>query len=457
MKIIIAGLGKVGMALARELVDEGHDLTVIDTKPEQVQLAASQFDVMGISGNAADPDTLGEVDTDQADLFIAVTTNDEINLLSCLLARRAGCSKTIARVRNPEYSSSMEYLKDALGLEMIINPEMLAAQEIERVLSLPGAIDVDVFTGGRGEILKFRIPPESVLDGLKVMDISRRVHADVLVCIAQRGKETFIPDGGFTLQQGDLLYIAGSRAESVKFFRSAGIRSTPVRNVMAIGAGKLSHYLIGLLEKAGMNVTVIDQNLAACEKMTILYPKTVVIQADASNQNTLLEEGLEEMDAFISMTGVDEENIFLSLFARRRAGLKTVTKVTHIELDELFSDFDLDTLINPKNLSAEYIIRHVRALDNSKGSDVKTVHKLAHDKVEALEFQIRANSPVIGIPLSDLPVRSGVIIALIERDGSLLLPRGEDAIEENDLVVVITNRKGFTDISDILEKRGRAL
>lgn len=219
MQIIIAGLGKVGMGLIAELIQEGHDLTVVDTKASQVHLATSSFDVMGLTGNAADPDTLAELEVGKADLFIAVTTNDEVNLLSCLLAKRAGCSKTIARVRNPEYSSSMDYLKDALGLEMIINPELLAAEEIERVLSLPGAIDVDTFTGGIGEILKFRIHPESMLDGMCVKDISRQVHADDMVCIVERGKEVFIPDGEFELRGKDLVYIAGGRPEAERFFK----------------------------------------------------------------------------------------------------------------------------------------------------------------------------------------------------------------------------------------------
>ncbi len=455
MQIIIAGLGKAGMCLVGALAQEGHDITVVDTKPDQVQRATAQYDVMGISGNCADPDTLTELEVDQADMFIAVTTNDEVNLLSCLLAKRAGCSKTIARVRNPEHSSSMDYLQNALGLEMIINPELLAAEEIERVLSLPGAIDVDAFSAGRGEILKFRIIPGSVLDGMQVKQISRSVHADIMVCIAERGSQTFIPDGEFRFKGGDFVYIAGTRSEAERFFASAGLRLNTVKNVMAIGAGKLSYYLIELLQKAGMQVTLIDQNMEACEKMTLMYPGAIVLQGDATNQQFLLDEGLEEMDAFISMTGVDEENIFLSLYAKRKADLKTVTKVTHIELDEMFTDFELDTLINPKTLSAEYIIRHVRALANSRGSQVKTVHKLAHDRVEALEFEIGPNSPVTGIKLMDLPIKSGVLVALIERDGRLFLPRGIDIMREGDSVVIVTDRPGFTDVSDILETRRR--
>lgn len=457
MQIIIAGLGKVGMCLAGELSAEGHDLTVVDTKPEQVRKATSKFDIMGFSGNAADPDTLAQLDVADADLFIAVTTQDEVNLLSCLLAKRAGCSKTIARVRNPEYSSSMDYLKEALGLEMIINPELLAAKEIERVLSLPGAMNVDDFTSGHGEILKLRIQPGSCLDGLRVKEIHSHIHAEVLVCICQRGKETYIPDGDFVLHARDLLYIAGARAQSVKFFSSAGLPVGGIRHVMAVGAGKLSHYLIELLERAGIETTIIDKDLDACERMTVLYPDTVVIHADASSQNVLLEEGLEEMDAFIAMTGVDEQNVFLSLFAQRKADLKTVTKVTHIDMDELFEDFELDTVINPKTLSAEYIIRHVRALANSMGSNIRTVHRLASDQAEALEFQIREGSKVIGVPLMRLALKSGVLIALIERKGMLILPRGNDVILPGDLVVVITNRKGFTDVDDILEGKKRIL
>lgn len=456
MQIIIAGLGKVGMCLAGELIQEGHELSVVDIKPASVQKATSAFDIMGISGNAADPDTLAEIEAGQADLFIAVTTNDETNLLSCLLAKRAGCSKTIARVRNPEYSSSMDYLKEALGLEMIINPEQIAAEEIERVLSLPGAIDVDSFSAHKGEILKLRINSDSLLDGMRVRDIPTSIRCDVLVCIVERGKEIFIPDGSFEIHGKDYVYIAGARQEVERFFKSAGIPHTPIRNVMAVGAGRLAHYVSERLEKQGIRMTVIDKDPAACEKMALLHPKTIVIEGDASVPTVLLDEGLEETDAFLSLTGLDEENIFLSLFAQRRAGLKTVTKVTHISLDDMFTDIELDTLINPKLLSAEYIIRQIRALDNTRGSSMKTIHKLAGDRVEALEFEIGDQCPLLNVPLMEMPIKSGVLVALIERDSRLFLPRGADCLKSGDLVVIITNRKGFCDICDIVDGRRRA-
>lgn len=455
MQIVIAGLGKVGSYLAGELSMEGHDLMVVDTKPEKVRNVTGQFDVMGLSGSIVDSQTLQETGMENADLFIAVTTNDEINLLSCLLAKKAGCSRTIARVRNPEYAESLDYFKEQLGLEMILNPEMLAAQEIERVLSLPGAIDVDVFSSDNGQIYKFRIQPGSVLDGMPVKNVPSRVHNDVLICVDERNGQAHIPDGEFELQGKDLLYIAGSRKGAEEFFRKAGIRNEPARQVMIVGAGKIAHYLVSLLEAQAVDVTVIERDLESCERFSVLHPNTVVIQADACEQRAMEEEGLLDMDALVSLTGFDEENVFLSLYASKKAGLKTVTKVNRIFFNEVIQEMDLDSLINSKKLTAEYIIRHVRAINNSFGSNVETIHKLANDQVEAVEFHICAGAPVIGIPLKDLPLKSGVLIALITRAGETILPRGSDVMQEGDSVVVITNRSGFMDISDVLSSKAR--
>lgn len=449
MQIVIAGLGKVGTFLAGELSLEGHDLTVVDTRSERVRAATSNFDVMGMTGNIVAPDTINETGLDEADLFIAVTTNDEVNLLSCLLAKKAGCHRTIARVRSPEYSADMDYLKEQLGLDMIINPELLAAQEIERVLALPGAIDVDTFSHGIGEIYKFKILPNSVLDGMAVKNVRSHVADNVLLCVDERNQLAYIPDGDFVLKGKDKLYLAGSRINVIKFFRKAGLPTAPTQRVMIIGAGKIAHYLVEDLLKEGMEVTIIDHDLATCEQFALLHPGCIIIHGDGADADLLLEEGLMEMDALVSLTGFDEENVFLSMFAHRKAGLKTVTKANRM-FDEVIQDLDLDTLINPKKLTAEFIVRHVRAIANGTGSNVETMHKLANDQVEALEFTVCENAPVIGKPLYQMDLKPGVLIALITRGDESILPRGSDQMQAGDSVVVITNNCGFTDISDIL-------
>ncbi len=455
MQIVVAGLGKVGSYLAGELSLEGHDVTVVDTRSERVRAVTSRYDLMGMSGNIIDPQVISHTGLEEADLFIAVTASDETNLLSCLLARKAGCPRTIARVRSPEYACNMDFLSESLGIEMIINPEELAAQEIERVLNLPGAIDVDVFTKDKGFIYQFRVAPGSVLDGLAVREVPSRVNNETLVCVDERQGKAYIPDGDFVIQGKDILYIAGSRQAAAEFFKKAGIRTEPVKRVMIIGAGKIAHYLVPLLEKEKTETIVIDRDQEACEKFVMLHPDANVVCADAVEQNLLEEEGIEDMDALVTLTGIDEVNVFLSLYASRKDGIKTVTKANRIQIADILDDLEIDSLINTKKLTSEYIIKQVRMIANSMGSNVETIHRLAHDGVEAVEFRVSPDSKVIGIPLYRLSLKSGVLFAMIVRNGNAFLPRGNDTIESGDNVVVITNRTGFVDLDDVLAKDRR--
>lgn len=455
MQIVVAGLGKVGSYLAGELSQEGHDVQVVDIDPEHVRAVTSQYDVMGLNGSIVDPETLEELDLEDVDLFIAVAASDEINLLACLFAKKGGCSKTIARVRSPEYKGSMEYLKHQLGLEMIINPEQLAAAEIDRIVAFPSAIDVDTFAKGEAEIIKFRLSSGSMLDGMAVKEIPMRLNSDILVVVVQRDGKVHIPDGDFVLQDKDVVYIAANRQAAMEFLRDSGSANAPIRKAMLVGAGKLAYYLAERLVSHGVEVTVIDHDLKACERFAQLNPKAIVINGDGSDPNLLLEEGLEQMDVFIALTGIDEENVFLSLYASKKGHMKTITKVTRIAFDDLIRDLELDTMINPKSLTAEYIIRYARSLANTMGSNVETMHKLAENQVEAVEFTVHNGCEVLNTPLVDLPIRPGVLIASIMRDGKMIVPRGHDVLKTGDSVVVITNQPGFVDITDIL-KKGRS-
>lgn len=451
MQIIIAGCGKVGSFLCEQLAMEGHDITVADIKKEKVTALTSRYDIMGAVGSVVDPEMLKDLDTSQADLFIAVTANDELNLLSCLLARKEGCTRTIARVRSPEYSSASDYLAKQLGLAKILNPEQLAAREIFRALQLPSSVDADAFSKGSGEILKFRITPESGLDKMPVKEIPK-IQKDILVCVAERDGKAYIPDGDFVLRNKDRLFIAGDARSTTQFIERIGLKKSRVKNVMIIGAGKLTYYLERLLKDAKIHPVIIDQSEEACQKASGAMPEASVVQGDGSDQNFLVEEGLDAMDAFVSLTGMDEENVFLSLFARNRKHMKTITKCNRIFIDEVLDILDLDTVINPKKIIAENIVQYVRALKNSAGSNVETVHKLAAGKVEALEFKITAGCPAALVNLQDLPLKPGVLIALIQRRGRTIVPRGSDMILEGDNVIVITNQSGFSSIQDILQK-----
>lgn len=455
MYIVIAGIGKVGSYLTEELSREGHDITIVDQKPEKLQSVSGHFDVMALAGNIIDPSTIDELDLDTADLFIAVTTSDEVNLLACLLAKKAGCPRTIARVRSPEYAGAMDYLQKQLSLAMIINPEELAAREILRILRLPSAIDVDVFAQGKAEILKFRLGESSGMDQMAIKEVPSKIHKDVLVCAVEREGKAYIPDGDFVLQSRDLVSIAGRPRDGVEFLSRIGISKTPVKTVMIVGAGRLSFYVAQMLAKAKIKTIVIEKDFAACERFAASVPEAIVINGDGSDQNLLYEEGLDNMDAFIALTGIDEENVFLSLYASKKHSMKTITKVTRIFLEEVFETLDLDTIINPKKLTAETILHYVRSLKGTLSSNVESLHKLAGDQVEALEFTVSRDCSLNGIPLQKLPLKPGVLITMIYRDGKVILPRGSDALKEEDHVVVVTTHSGVCDLEDLLRTRSR--
>lgn len=451
MKIIIVGCGKVGSTLAEQLCREDTDITVLDTNGELVQQLVEEYDIMGYVGSGISIDTLIDAGIKKADMLIAVTDSDEVNLMCCLIARKASKCKTIARVRNPEYTSEIEFLKQEIGLAMVINPEYAAASEIARVLRLPSAIDVEVFAKGKVEILKFKVGENSVLCNTIVQDIPTKLKSDILVCVVERGNEVIIPDGSFVLQEKDVLYIAGTHANTSEFFRMLGIEKDPVRNIMIIGAGKISFYLCKMLIKNGVNVKVIERDPAACDKFCQLIPESTVILGDGSDKALLEEEGLKKTDAFAALTGKDEENVFFSLYAKQAAGVKTITKINQIEFDEVIDKLDLDTVIFPKEITAEYIVRYARAFGNSLGCNVETLHRIAGGKVEALEFGIAEDSPVLGKAIRELSLKKNILIACIQRGEQIFFPRGNDEIQNGDSVVVITTQNGLRDIKDILK------
>ena len=451
MKIIVVGCGKVGAALTAQLSREGHDIAVIDVNAGVLTDISNNYDVMGLIGNGASHAVQMEAGIESADLLIAATDSDELNLLCCLIAKKAGGCNTIARVRNPVYNGEIDFIKEELGLSLTVNPEYAAATEAARVLRFPSAVQIETFAKGKVEIVKVRVPEDSVLNGCPLAQIHKRTGTDVLVCTVERGDHVEIPHGAFVLQTGDVISIVASRQNTRDFVSRIGLKSRRVRDCMIIGGGTIAFYLAQQLLETGIRVKIIEQDRDRCEELAELLPKATIINADAANQDILMEEGIRECESFVTLTGMDEENLFLSMFAQNCSKAKVITKVDRLDFDEIIKRLDLGTLLHPKNITADNILRYVRALQNSIGSNVESLYKIIENKVEALEFKIQQDSPVVGIPLSQLKVKPGVLIACISCDGKIIIPNGNSRIKEGDSVIVVTSHLGFGDIRDILQ------
>ena len=456
MKIIVVGCGKVGSALAAQLSEEGHDVSVVDKNPQVVNEVSSNYDVMGIVGNGGSYSVQKELGVEEADLLIAASDSDELNLLCCLIAKKAGGCSTIARVRNPIYNSEIGFIRDELGLSMTVNPEYAAAMEASRLLKFPSAIKIDTFARGHVELLKFAVPANSPLDGHTLAEISATIKGDVLVCAVEQGTghDVTIPGGDFRLQAGDTISIVTGTHSARSFMEKVGLKSRSVANCMIIGGGTIGYYLARTLLDSHIAVTIIDKDPERCRILSEDLPEANVICGDAANQNVLLEEGIENCESFVSLTGMDEENIFLSLYARKASAkdIKLVTKINRINYDDIIDEMNLGSILNPQHISAEYIVRYVRAMANSIGSNVETLYNIIENKAEALEFLIQLGAPVIGIPLIDLPIKKGVLIACIYRNRQIIIPNGQSTIEVDDRVIVVTTHMGFQDIRDILQE-----
>ena len=454
MHIIIVGCGKVGQKLAERLsCEKEHDITVIDTRCNLIQDLVDRYDIMGVEGSGTNIDTLKEAGIDEADILIAVTGSDEINLLTCLIAKKSGNCQTIARVRKPEYSKALSLFKEDLGLAMIINPEQTAAHEIARILRFPSAIQIDTFAKGRIEILKFKLGCDSVLDGMKIADINRRLDSDILVCGVERGEEAFIPNGDFILKGGDMISIVAAYKDEVQFFKKIGVKVNGVKDTVIVGGGATAYYLASQLIQNGIKVKIIEQNPERCDKLCELLPKAVIVNGDGTDNRLMLEEGVEHTESFVSMTNIDEENILLSLFVKSiNDNAKVVTKINRIAYDAVINGLNLDTTIYPKNITAEYIVRFVLAKNNSIGSNIETMHVILDGKAEAMEFRIKESAPVLNVPLESMRLKKNVLLACINRNVKVFIPRGKDVIMPGDSVIVVTTNTGFNDIRDILEK-----
>ncbi len=452
MKIIIIGCGKVGLTLAEKLLDEDHDLVLIDKNESRIHSIPEELDAIRIVGNGSSIQTLREAQVEKADILIAVTSSDELNLLCCLIAKKVSHCNTIARVRNPVYNQEMRFVKEKLGISMIINPELAAATEISRLLYLPSAMKNDSFAKGRIELLKLRLRPEYGLDGIPISQIGTRTRSNVLICGVERGDTVTIPDGNFVLHDDDILSFLASPLNAVSFFRNIGMKTKQVRSALIVGGGKICYYLVQQLVRMKINVRIIERNRARCEELTELFPEATIICGDGTDKQLLLEEGLANTESFITLTDVDEENVLLALYAKTVSDPKLVTKVNRIAFNDIIENLDIGSVVYPKNLAADYILQYVRAMHNSIDSNVETLYKILDNRAEALEFSIREKSEITNIPLSELQLRDNLLIGAINRNGSIRIPRGQDSIQVGDTVIVITSQKQLRNIGDILKK-----
>lgn len=450
MKIVIVGNGKVGLTLAEELSKEDHDLILIDNNMAHLEHVQDTLDIMCYCGNGASYSVLKEAGCENADLLLAVTSLDEINLLCCLIAKKLNVTHTIARIRNPEYSEQMHVLKNELGLTMSINPEKETAVEIERSLRFPGAIKLESFARGKVELVEIKVKENCALINMKLKDVNHAFNSKILVCAVQRGDEVFIPDGNFVFQEHDRLSFTAAPEEIKKFFRQVHIPQNRIRYVMIVGGSKIAYYLARLLIFSGVNVKIIEQNEERCRYISEQLPKATVICGDGSDYNLLLEEGLETTDAFIALTGLDEMNLVISMYAQSANVHKVISKVNRVSYTSIMENTKLETVVSPKEITANRIIQFVRAYQNSVGSsNVETLHKVVNGKVEALEFYVQKEASYLHIPLKDLRFKKDVLVASIVRNRSLIIPDGNDTIQLNDRIVVVTTSGMYDDLADI--------
>lgn len=451
MKIIIVGCGKVGVTLAEKLNRENHDITLIDSDSDILRPVADSIDVMSVTGNGAVYQVQMEAGIADADLLIATTNSDELNMLCCLIAKKAGNCHTIARIRNPEYSSEINFIREELNLSLAINPELAAAHEISRLLRFPSAIKIDTFAKGRIELLKFIIPDHSTLDHMKILEVSTKLRCNVLICVVERGKDVVIPGGNFELQAGDKISFIASQKDSMDFFHKVGVVNNSAKSVMIIGGGKLTYYLAKLLKDTKIKIKIIEQNFERCNELSELLPYAMIIHGDGSDQQLLAAEGLSQIEAFASLTGFDEENIMLSLYAASQSNAKLITKVNRTAFEDVVNSLNLGSVIYPKLLTSDLILQYVRAMQNSLGSNVETLYRIADDRAEALEFRVGRDAPMVGVPLEKLKLKNNLLVACINRSGRIITPRGKDSMEVGDTVIIVTTNKGLKDLKDILK------
>jgi len=451
MNIIVVGCGKIGITILRSLVSEGHNVVAVDEDPQIIADITNVYDAMGVCGNGVDSETLLEAGAEKAQLVVAVTDSDEKNMLTCFLAKKMGAGHTIARIRNPEYNDrSLSFLRQHLTLDMTLNPELLAARELYNILKLPSAAKIETFSSRNFEMVELRLKGDSPMVGMSLWQLRKKYQANFLICCVRRGEDVIIPDGSFVLEAGDRIGITAAPTEVQKLLKMMGILQKQARNVMILGASKTAFYLAKMLLAGGNSVKIIDKDPTRCAEFCESLPKATVICGDGARQELLQEEGIASMDAFVALTGMDEENILISFFATSQNVPKVISKVNRPELAAMAEQLGLDCIISPRNFVSGVLVQYARALENSMGSGVETLYKVMDEKAEALEFFVRPDFRHVNVPLKNMALKPNVLLAGILRGRKAIIPSGDDVLQPGDRVVVLATGHRFGDLSDIM-------
>lgn len=451
MKIVIVGAGKIGEILCRDLSTEGNDITLIEQDAKILDRVLSVSDIMGIVGNGANREVLADAGVHSADIFIAVTTNDEINLISSVMAKKMGAKYTIARVRNPEYSEQMQFMKESLGIDIMLNPEAEAADFIRKNLEYPNALNVDSFAKNKVNLVEILVEENSYLDGLKLVDFKRNHFRNLLVCIVQRGPEVYVPTGNFVLKADDRIYVTGAHADLGEFYKSLGHSGERIKSVFIVGGGRITHYLADILLKKKMKLKIVELKEERAKELSETFENAEIINGNGIDLDLLEEENFSSYDACVSLTGIDEENIIISMFADKIGIKKTITKINSTSLLNVLDFVGLQSILTPKKIIADYIVKIVRSFASAQGeNNIQNLYRLADNRVEAIEFSVGEYSRVAGIPLKDLHIKENVLIPYIIREGKLIMPGGLDVIKPYDTVIIITTQQYLDDIDQII-------
>lgn len=454
MRILIVGDGKVGHTLAEELLREKHDITIIDQNDVVIKKTEDNLDVMCVHGNGANASTLLEAEVDRADILIAATASDEINMLCCLIGKHLGAKFAIARIRDPEYNESLSVLQQELGIDMTINPERATAQEISRMLRYPFASNIEPFAKGRVELVEFLAREEDVIIGKPLKELTSR-HSEVpkvLYCAVEHNGEVVIPGGEFIIQAGDRVHVAADMVTITQFFRYIGRSAKPIKDVMLLGGGRISYYLAKMVEKMGIRVCMFEHNPEKAKLLSEQLPHADIIEGDGTDQDLLEQENLAGMDAFIALSDRDEENLMTGLYAKNQGVKKVVVKTNRYAYKDVIANLGLETQVSPRIITCNTILRYVRARVNARGTTIQKLYRLVDGKAEALEFIAKKGDPYIGIPLKKLSVRKGTLVAIILHKGKVIVPFGDDVIEAGDNVVIISTDSGISDLNEVIKK-----
>ena len=453
MNIIIVGLGTIGTTILKNLSGKGHTITIIDDNKDKVESLIERYDVQGVVGNGASLDIQKEAGVRGSDVTIALTNSDELNVFACLVAKKLGTKNTVARVRNPDYRRQITEMKDELGISMIVNPEQDTATEIFNMITLPEIAKVEQFANGRALLAEIIVEEGCSLIGETLISIGKKIDTRVLICAVQRGNEVFIPSGNFEIKEGDRLHFTSDATTLRDFLSEINMLSNPIKNIMIVGGSRIAYYLASSLSHRGRRrkIKLIESNKATAETLAEELPKVTVVNGNGTHHDLLIEEGIEAMDAFVALTDIDEENMIVSMFANKMNVRKTITQIKNDDLYGMLSELGIENNVSPKDIVANRVISYVRALDNSKGSNILSLYRLVGNRVEALEFLAKRRERFYGMPLRELKIKKDCLVACIIRGTTVIIPDGNTTIELGDNVIVVTTHKDFDDLNDIFE------